>query len=29
KAALEGEAAPTQKADVVSLNAFKDRDDFY
>ncbi|MDF4891865.1 DUF3135 domain-containing protein, partial [Vibrio parahaemolyticus] len=23
KAALEGEAAPTQKADVVSLNAFK------
>ncbi|EMV9367942.1 DUF3135 domain-containing protein [Vibrio alginolyticus] len=29
KAALEGEAAPTQKADVVSLNPFKDRDDFY
>ncbi|HHF2962739.1 TPA: DUF3135 domain-containing protein [Vibrio alginolyticus] len=29
KAALEGEAAQTQKADVVSLNAFKDRDDFY
>lgn len=29
KAALEGEAAPTPKADVVSLNAFKDRNDFY
>ncbi|EHA1098353.1 TPA: DUF3135 domain-containing protein [Vibrio alginolyticus] len=29
KAALQGEAAPTQKADVISLNTFKDRDDFY
>ena len=29
RAALQGETAPTQKADVVSLNAFKDRDDFY
>lgn len=29
KAALEGEAAPTQNADVISLNTFKDRDDFY
>ncbi|EPI4773921.1 DUF3135 domain-containing protein [Vibrio alginolyticus] len=29
KAALEGEAAPTQNADVINLNTFKDRDDFY
>lgn len=27
--ALKGEVAPTQKADVVSLKTFKDRDDFY
>ncbi|AUV87409.1 DUF3135 domain-containing protein [Vibrio campbellii] len=27
--ALQGESAPTQKADVVELKAVKDRDDFY
>ncbi|GMA80440.1 hypothetical protein GCM10025880_68580 [Methylorubrum aminovorans] len=27
--ALQGETAPTQKADVVELRAFKDRGDFY
>ncbi|HHF2938952.1 DUF3135 domain-containing protein [Vibrio diabolicus] len=29
RAVLQGETAPTQKADVVSLEAFKGRDDFY
>ncbi|MFH0227821.1 DUF3135 domain-containing protein [Vibrio diabolicus] len=29
RAALQGETAPTQKAGVVSLEAFKGRDDFY
>lgn len=29
RAALQGETAPTQKADVASLEAFKGRDDFY
>ncbi|PWF73782.1 hypothetical protein CBX98_05235 [Vibrio sp. T9] len=29
RAALQGETAPTKKADVVSLEAFKGRDDFY
>ncbi|PAW10991.1 hypothetical protein B6K85_08985 [Vibrio sp. V1B] len=27
--ALQGESAPTQKADVVELRKFRDRDDFY
>ncbi len=27
--ALQGETAPTKKADVVELKMFKDRDDFY